>query len=350
MPRTRMQPDPRWLLAGLLIIVLAGCGGDEEQETPPADLGWGFTAVWGTGADDLITVGFDFDREQPFVHRRTGGEWRTSWLDVTDLVAEYRSLFGEDTQPEFILRSVGGTAANLHAVGDLGIVYRFDGTAWQRVFSDLRLADWRGVWGDDMETYVAGTFGKVLHGTGDGYQVVNPFGDDGPDLHDVWGVHVDNLWVAGESVARFTGVNWSTAVIPQPVVFLCIHGRAYNDVYMGTAQGDIYRFDGQSWSPDHTHAGGTITGIFVFADGRVMALSPRADGTDILMRTDDQWSVQAVVDVQLWALWGATPDDVYAVGSTATQGVLYHWDGAWTQEETKPLAPEGLPAAGIAAP
>lgn len=350
MPRTRVHLDLRWLLAGLLIIALAGCGGDEDEETPPASLGWGYTGVYGAGADDLITVGFDFDREQPFVHRRTGGEWRTSWLDVSDLVDEYRSLFGADKQPEFILRSVGGTAANLHAAGDLGIVYRFDGTAWQRVFYDLRLSDWSGVWGDDVESWVAGSFGKVLHGTGDGYQVLNPFGDAGPDLQDVWGAHADNLWVAGVRVARFTGVNWTESVIPQPVVFLCVHGRAWNDVYMGSDQGDIYRFDGESWSPDNLHVGGTITGIFVFADGQVMALSPRAGGTDVLVRTEGRWSVDAVEDVQLGALWGTAPDDVYAVGFAGTKGVLYHREDNWTPVETVPLASDAVPPAGIVVP
>jgi hypothetical protein len=74
----------------------------------------------------------------------------------------------------------------------------------------------------------------------------------------------------------------------------------------------------------------------LFPDGRGVAVGNR--GVVLVRRTQDgPWELQtAPTDEDLWGVWGARADDLWAVGGRGRQegqAVLLHYDGsAWTEE------------------
>lgn len=313
----------------LVVLVLAGCG--EDDPAPAVARGWSFTGIGGTGPADLITLGFDYDAAQPFVLRRLGLTWTIDRLDVSSLVAEYRGIFGPDTNPEFVLWPLDGPAGNLHAAGDHGVVYRFNGTTWVPVYSDFQVANWRGVWANDDEVFIVGTLGTILHGDAGGFTVTRPMDPDAPNLFGVWGSAPDDVWAVGDVVLRYNGSVWQEATNPMGAHWVAIDGRDVDDVWMGGESGFIMHFGGLTWEESYRHLAGDIAALNCLPGGEVVALSPRTGATDILI-FDGTWRVDATLDgVILDAVWGSAVDDIYAIGDGGTKGVMYHGDGTgWT--------------------
>ena len=319
-----------WMITlGVVVIALAGCSEDEPAPAQPR--GWSFTGIWGTGPADVITLGFDYDAAQPFVLRRLGTTLTIDRLDVSDLVEEFRGIFGPEKNPEFTLWPLGGPAGNLHAAGNWGVVYRFNGTTWVPVYSDFQVADWRGVWANDDEVFVVGTLGAILHGDADGFTVTRPLEPAAPNLFGVWGSAPDDVWAVGDVVLRYNGSSWQEATNPMGAHWVAIDGRDVDDVWMGGESGFIMHFGGQTWEESYRHLAGDIAALNCLPGGEVVALSPRTGATDILI-FDGSWRVDATLDgVILDAVWGSAVDDIYAIGDGGTKGVIYHRDGTgWT--------------------
>jgi hypothetical protein len=118
---------------------IGGFGGKETQFTFPHNL----RAIWGSGTNDIWAVG-----EVGAIVHYDG----TAWSPIT-------------TPPTTIgLRGIWGTAANdVWAVGDSGVIEHFDGSRWsQDVRSTSRTL--RAVWGDPSgELWVVGDAGTLLH-------------------------------------------------------------------------------------------------------------------------------------------------------------------------------------------
>ncbi|RKZ11904.1 hypothetical protein DRQ50_12825, partial [bacterium] len=269
----------------LLAVTVGGCSDDEEVVADP--LGWWSTEVWGTGPNDVLSLGFDADRAAPFIQRGNLNGWTSTELDVSDLVAEYKEIFGQDREPLFELWAAGGPAGHVHLAGNLGVVYREAPGGWERVYSGLRLTDWRGVWATDEHVFVVGTFGKILRLEGDQYVLDEPVDHD---LMAVWGSAPNNVWAVGNGTLHWNGTVWQTIDIGPELLYVTIDGRSASDIFVGGDAGVILHYDGMAWSEDYRHTRAGIADIQCFDDGTVVALAPREDGgTDFLERRDGSW-------------------------------------------------------------
>ena len=335
-----------WTTVLLTALAVAGCSDDEEPAVE--SLGWWSTEVWGTGPADVLNLGFNADRAAPFVQRGGVAGWSTTELDVSDLVAEYQSIFGADRQPLFELWAAGGPAGHVHLAGNFGVVYREQAGGWERVYTGLRLTNWRGVWATDEHVFIVGTAGKILRREGDLYVLDEPDPDQPRDLLAVWGSAPDNVWAVGDGVLHWNGSAWLPADLGPDLVYTAIDGRSANDIFVGGDTGLILHFSGLAWTEDYYHTRADIVDIQCFADGTVMALAPlESGGTDVLERDgEDTWGLAVTLDgVTLDALWGTAPDDVWANGYRDGRGVLYHWDGvSWQAVDTAAKAGRGLMA------
>ncbi|MCB9681236.1 MAG: hypothetical protein H6733_07160 [Alphaproteobacteria bacterium] len=137
-----------------------------------------------------------------------------------------------------------------------------------------------------------------------------PASDLGPALLSVTGTAEGDVWTVGADAGDGPLVGH-------------LHDGAWERVDVGSA-GDLWWI----WLPPT----GDVQAWAVGAGGRALAF----DGTTWTETVTDP-------DLTLFGIWGAAPDDVWAVGGDVTGSVdvagLFHWDGdTWTRQELPPAA------------
>ncbi|MCB9566493.1 MAG: hypothetical protein H6710_04645 [Myxococcales bacterium] len=119
--------------------------------------------------------------------------------------------------------------------------------------------------------------------------------------------------------------------------FLSVWGPSPDEVYAvggNPEAGVIYRFDGASWTPE---ALAETPPLLNWIDGQSGDVWVVGNGGVALRQTASGWErLDTGIDTPLWGVWGAAPDDVWAVGGQVGAGadapVLAHFDGAaWTE-------------------
>ncbi|HEY4178825.1 MAG TPA: hypothetical protein VGM90_18390 [Kofleriaceae bacterium] len=139
----------------------------------------------------------------------------------------------------------------------------------------------------------------------------------------------------------------------QPSALLSAWGASPSDMWVVGGAPDaasgptVLRLDGDAWTHlDTGQTGIDLWWVFGFAGGDVFlsgssgAILRYRDGSFERMPTPSSTGI-------VFGLWGATPDDVWAVGRSSTGGgaLLWHFDGAtWATV----AAPSELPASSIA--
>lgn len=129
---------------------------------------------------------------------------------------------------------------------------------------------------------------------------------------------------------------------------LSVGGRSERDVFaVGADRGAgplVLHYDGETWKRVSTGSRGDLWWVHAFADGPVFMAGTYAT---ILKHEGDTFTRMKTPGIgvhTVYGLWGATPDDLYAVGSvTGRNGFIWHFDGKEWRD--LPL-PEGLPLTG----
>ena len=250
--------------------------------------------IWGAAADDIYTVGYGGE-----MHHFDGGAWSIIdsgtpnhlygiWgdgLGYAVAVGPWETVTSTDGGGTWVEQSgdhtlgvvdMDGDAEDVYGFGNgLGYLTRFDGASWEEVEIPGLSGQWvviTGVWSGS-----AGLFASAL-----GY--------------DPWNAGIDT-----GSIARFTGDTWELADLPT------IEDDTWGiEDIKGLPSGEVVAvgFRGSY---------GTRTGIALWYDGI-------------------DWTAQdTATDEVLWGVWGASNDDVYAIGS---EKALAHFDGSiWTSQK-----------------
>jgi len=159
---------------GVVLRSASGAGDDWTLEPTPTDVPlWG---VWGPSAEDLWAVGGDATPNSgaPALLHYEGG----SWVEVTvpDLDRNCDALF----------KVWGAGGDEVFAVGDAGIILRYDGVEWTQVPSGVS-ADLISLWGtgpDDIVAVGGRSNGTVLRWDGEAWSGDTLLG--APGLNGVW--------------------------------------------------------------------------------------------------------------------------------------------------------------------
>ena len=145
------------------------------------------------------------------------------------------------------------------------------------------------------------------------------------------------------------GADWSPAFEPDAWL-VNVWGPAEDDLYaVGGEPGDgaVVHFDGDTWEPlDLGIEVELLTWAYGFGPNEITAVG---SGGTIIHFDGAAWEQQASPTAEdLWGVWGAAPDDVWAVGGRgrmAGQATLLHFDGdAWSLVELPPLQRAGVNA------
>ena len=257
-----------------------------RQWTPAgAGTDQGNGGIWGSSASDVYAANW------VGVLHFNG----TAWSAVSEL------------QWHGTLDVYGFGASDVYAVGPMGRILHYDGTAWGNTRYDgdsifaHPLNDWeslsrniylRGVWGSaSNDVFAVGDSGTVLHWNGSAWSKMTT--GTTAELHRVWGTSGSNVYVsgAGGTLLRYDGSSWSTVTVPTSESLERIWGSSASDLYVGGANATLLHFNGSSWSAVSTPIDPTYT---------------------------------------IFGVWGTSASNVYIGGSG---GQVYRWDGAdWIHE------------------
>jgi hypothetical protein len=203
-------------------------------------------------------------------------------------------------QERCCLQEIWGSSADDIYITAFNKILHYDGSSWSMdtlsaSSGDLSLSS---IWGSgDSDVYAAGQIDHsnevIYHNDGSGWEMMH-FGDFGR-LNNIWGSGANDVYAAGWlHLLRYDGDTWSEVSLPQSVVFL-------TEVW-GTGRNDVWVFYGGSGYG----ASSLAKGMFHF------------DGVD--------WeSVDCPTNMALTAAWGASPNDIFAVGEGAK---MVRYDGS----------------------
>jgi hypothetical protein len=269
----------------------------------------GFSAVWGSSADNVWIV---------------GGEG-------TMLRFDGQTFHHLETLVSIRLVGVHGTSRDdVWVVGDLGTSLHWNGTSWQTIdgrqdavllgvwssrpdnvwmvgaLTSTRSGWIREVFGEEVrettlpacnslwkawssepqDIWLIGSTaevqGVVLHGDGKRFEAIFP--DSGP-LRGIWGSSRSDVWIVPYDTApqHWDGSTLTvTGDVPEQPQ-LSVWGSSPTDVWSVGLEGSIRHFDGTAWS-----------------------------------------SVESGTNATLWSVWGSSADDVWIVGN---EGTVLRWRG-----------------------
>ena len=192
-------------------------------------------------------------------------------------------------------------ATNVFAVGNHGLLYRYNGSSWSVMNSPVH-KDLHGIWGRSAtDIYAVGGGGTILHYDGSTWsRLSSPINDD---LYTVWGV-------------------------PGPS----------GPVYAGGRNGSILQYSGGSWNEmttglydgiwDYT----IIYGIWGYSASNMYAIGYSTDGTDIFLKNNGSNNWDAITNFpgssfRPTAIWGISGGLMYIGGS---DGIYSLTNGATT--------------------
>ncbi|MDP1890121.1 MAG: hypothetical protein Q8K55_04450 [Gemmatimonadaceae bacterium] len=216
------------------------------------------------------------------------------------------------TMPNRLLQGVWSDGpSNAWAVGALGTILRYNGSAWSVVSDSSKpvvsaTEHYNGVWGSASDVWIAGDAGitrcKTTAGCAREYQAAGMYG--------IWGSSASNIFAVGSGgkIVRFNGTAWSPMTSPTSRLLVRLSGSGASDVW---AVGDsvLIHYDGTQWTD--------------------VKLSDHAG----FMRSRSPSGFSLLFQIGLWA---RGPKEVY-LGSE--YGMIARWDGT----EWREVLPGNIP-------
>ncbi len=167
-------------------------------------------------------------------------------------ISQFGGSYGASRTPVLAqLQDVwGASATNVFAVGLLGEVLRYNGSAWttSRPASNGNAALY-GVWGTSgSDVFAVGDGGAILHYNGASWSpMTSPVTDD---LKAVWGTSPSNVYAVGLGgrVLHYNGSAW-TVVTQFPGRLYDVWGTSATDVYASGDLNAVFHYNGAGWYP-----------------------------------------------------------------------------------------------------
>jgi hypothetical protein len=280
-----------------------------------------------SGSDCLPTcTDADAPVSCPAVGRTPAGCWPTGTIcsSVQVLVSSFTDVWGSGPNDVWTVggANVKGTGAGAH----------WDGSAW---FLNYLSDGMRAVWGSGLNDFwVVGDQGVAIHKERHVWQVV--LTGTTATLQSVWGSGPDDVWAVGHNgtIVHWDGSRWLwDGRSPTTHSLLSVSGSGPDDAWaVGVSDVDMtgvtLHWDGGEWWVSNSDPRQVMFGVW--SNGRNDAW---AVGWGIVRWNGSAWThVSSPIDTTsdvLLGVWGSGADDVWAVGR---RGLILHWDGAgWTE-------------------
>jgi hypothetical protein len=155
----------------------------------------------------------------------------------------------------------------------------------------------------------------------------------GTSASDVWSVGADARDGSGPLVLHYDGTAWERIETGQTAGGLWwVFGFEGGPIYMGGEGGVIFRYEGGTFTPMTTPGIGTIFGIWGASPDDVWAVGGSSEAAGgfawRLVGGGDTWTEALPPDPErpaVWKVWGTRTDEAWLVGAS---GLSLHWDGS----------------------
>lgn len=155
----------------------------------------------------------------------------------------------------------------------------------------------------------------------------------GTSASDVWAVGADTRDGNGALVLHFDGSSWRRKQTGVEADLWWVHAFGPESLLMGGTKGTILHYDGQQFTRMDTPRLGQVFGIWGASEDDVWAVGGEPDAEPgFLWHSDgNAWSdmstrlPDSIQKTPLFKVWGRNQSDVWIVG---LDGVAVHWDGS----------------------
>jgi len=313
-------------------------------------------AVHGSAADDVWVVG-----DWSTVLHWDGKRWETLQLRTKTLMTDVLAIARDDVwmvgdrvalhwdgklwtpapiPAVAILNRLAARASDdVWAVGEGGMVLHWDGQRWTQIDtqSDEFLTSIRIVSKDEL--WIAGFRGFVRRRVGDRWLDVDlPLTKEHRWdfwINDIWTTGADDIWLMTkrEPLLHWDGHTWSFSDPHSPREFATLSGTGRDDLWAVSTTDVIVHWDGTSWAaPDPRPPFRQFTAVWGAAPDDLWAVGYEAEAYanvprhGVIRRFDGRaWHPFELPNSPvLHAVWGTRADDVWVAGE---HGMLAHWDG-----------------------
>jgi hypothetical protein len=156
-------------------------------------------------------------------------------------------------------------------------------------------------------------------------------------LFAVWGFSASDVYATGYApnggLLHYDGSTWS-AIAPDGSIFQALWGSSPSDIFAGAYEA-VWRWDGSSWSTTTVAPGAYILSLWGFSSSDVYAATAAYPEYSTIVHYDgnawtEEWNPGPNPTV-LYAIWGDSPTDVFAVGTVAgfnEPSLILHYDGS----------------------
>jgi hypothetical protein len=308
-----------------------------EWATVDAGTNADLTDVWSTSPNNVFIVG------EATTNRGSGLASVIRRFDGTQWTEQFR-------QGDLRLRGLWGSGANnVYAVGfdffaPVGRMLHYDGTSWTEVpgfVSTSEQLSLTSIWGSSATDVFAvggafdGAFDRALiyHFAGDFWQRMLVTGNRNPTLTDVWGVSPTDVYAVGIDeeadphvgvVLHYDGSSWTPMLEHPGLAPNGVWASSASDIFVAGFQADeqrngnfkvtsaIWHYDGSTWSPMSVPTGSLVL-------EEIWGSSPSdvyvaADDGNLLHYDGTAWTATQRTDQTLLGVFGSSGADVYAVG------------------------------------
>ncbi len=213
--------------------------------------GGGYTSVWGNTSSDVFSVlsVTTYPSVQTWIRHFDGQQWTSVY---------YRRCQSCSRGPRAVWSR---SASDAFAVGDSGMVLRYDGTDWAPQSSGSTEA-LRAVWGDSAAVFAVGDGGTILYHDGSAWHAQSS-GTTQP-LFGVWGTSASDVFAVGGggTILHYDGAVWNAQVSGTTQTLYGVWGSAPDGVFAGGDGGSVLHYDGTMWTAQHTDAPMDVRGIW----------------------------------------------------------------------------------------
>jgi len=240
-----------------------------------------------------------------------------------------------------LLDAWGSSSSDVFAVGKDGLILHYDGQSWEKMTSGTSQT-LTAVWGSSSsDVFSVGASGTILHydGNAAGTWITMNSGTT-KDLGGVWGVSSSQVVAVGDSgtAVLYDGTSWTP--------FELFNGRI-NDVWISTSK-DIfalvsntvchYRYSAAGWELMPAGTTATLWAVWGFSSSDVFAVGN--SGTIVHYNGTSLESMTSGTSETLAAVWGSSATDVFAVSGSGT--VLRYNGATWSEMTSLNASVQGI--------
>jgi hypothetical protein len=224
------------------------------------------------------------------------------------------------------------SSSNAVAVGDGGVIWRYDGTSWTAdPQSGVVTTNWllRVAGTSESDIHAVGASGTLLHYNGSVWTAeTNPFGT-GVTHYGVWAVTPTAAYAPASNgyVLKWDGSVWDTLPRASTNLLLAAWASAENNVWAVGQNGTIVRWDGSQWNTVTHSLGGTqFNSVWGTSSSNVYVVG----GSSMVQCNQSSCATLAAPGLSfLWDVWGTSSSEVFV--ASASSNAVGRWNGvSWT--------------------